>query len=567
MTQTIGLTEYLFARLKQLGVGAIHGLPGDFNLTLLDFVEPSGLTWVGNANELNAGYAADGYARIKGLGALITTFGVGELSAINAIAGAYAERVPVVHIVGVPSRELQDSRAMVHHTFNDGDFGRFALMAAHVTVGQEKLWDPRDAPQQIDSVLRKCLVHSRPVYIEIPVDMVDAQVSRENLNIPVTSGNVLPGAGQATALEKVLQKMASAKQPVILVDGETRSLGIVDEVRALVNKTGWPTWTTGFGKSIIDETLPNFHGLYRGGFASPEAREFFEGSDLVLFFGAHPSTTNSFHLSALPSKEKSIWFKDTNVLLGSEIVRDVPMKALMTELLKQLEASKFTVYETYPSQIPTDTILSFDGLPRDQPVTQDRLWKVLANFIRPGDIVMGETGTPGYGVREFKLPENARMVTFSTWLSIGYMLPAAQGAALAQRELQKDKQGRTILLIGDGSFQLTAQEIATMVRQNLDIVIFLFNNDGYTIERCIHGANQGYNDVSPWRYLQAASFFGAPEDSYTKRVKTWGDLEETLGDKVLSDGRGIRMAEIILDRDDAPEGPLKVLMSKQKPGI
>ena len=163
MAPTVKLAEYLFQRLVQLGIGSVHGVPGDFNLTLLDYVEPAGLNWIGNANELNAGYAADGYARIKGISALVTTFGVGELSAINAIAGAYAERAAVVHIVGTPPRSTQDGRVKVHHTFADGNFTRFAEMAKHVTVAQASLRDPRSAPEQIDQILVQCLLHSRPV--------------------------------------------------------------------------------------------------------------------------------------------------------------------------------------------------------------------------------------------------------------------------------------------------------------------------------------------------------------------------------------------------------------------
>src|SRR5690242_18940427 len=128
---------------------------GDFNLDLLDYVEPSGLFWVGNANELNAGYAADGYSRIRGIGALVTTFGVGETSAINATSGALAERAPVVHIVRTPDRVTQNGRITVHHTFNDGNFRRFAQMHAHVIVALLSLSDPLTAPQEIDRVLQQ----------------------------------------------------------------------------------------------------------------------------------------------------------------------------------------------------------------------------------------------------------------------------------------------------------------------------------------------------------------------------------------------------------------------------
>ena len=157
MADHIILARYLFARLHQLGLRGLHGVPGDFNLTLLDHVKPSGLTWVGDCNELNAGYAADGYARIKGTGALVTTFGAGELSALNAIAGAYAELAPVVHIVGTPSRVTQEAGFLMHHTLNDGNYEHFTRMQSPVTVAQVDLVDACTAAGLIDYALEQCL--------------------------------------------------------------------------------------------------------------------------------------------------------------------------------------------------------------------------------------------------------------------------------------------------------------------------------------------------------------------------------------------------------------------------
>jgi pyruvate decarboxylase len=184
------------------------------------------LLWVGNANELNAGYAADGYSRIRGIGALVTTFGVGELSAINATAGSYAERAPVVHIVGTPDRATQDGRVTVHHTFNDGNFRRFGQMHAHVTVAQTSLRDPLTSPQEIDRVLQQCLIHSRPVYIEVPVDLVGAPVRADRLQHPIQRPEFLETPTVAGAIESVLEALYASKRPVILFDGECRALSM-----------------------------------------------------------------------------------------------------------------------------------------------------------------------------------------------------------------------------------------------------------------------------------------------------------------------------------------------------
>lgn len=568
-TFTIKLAEYLFARLKQLGVDSIHGVPGDFNLTLLDYVEPSGLKWVGNANELNAGYAADGYARIKGVGALITTFGVGELSAINAIAGAYAERAAVVHIVGTPDRAKQDARSLIHHTFNDGEYRRFAQMHAHVTVASANLRDPRTSPAQIDDVLQQCLIHSRPVYIEVPVDLVAATVSKDRLSSEIRIPDGIASSASDAALSEILDRIYRAKQPTILVDGETRALGIVEDVQSLVKSTGWPTWTTTFGKSLVNETIPNFHGIYQGRYHDPATQKFIGESDLVLCFGPHFSSTNTFAYSAIPNPQAVILFTDTEVTIGEQVFRDIPARSTVSRLVQALDLSKASRYQPYPD-LPRDKLKSFSDVSGDQPIAHDNLWGVVANFIRPGDIVMGETGTAGYGIRDTPLPPHSRFFAPITWLSIGYMLGAAQGAALAQQELIETsryhdiKNARTILFIGDGSFQMTVQELGTIIRLNLDVVLFLINNDGYTIERCIHGLKQGYNNVAPWRYLQAPSFFGAREDTYTAQVRTYGDLENVFGDLSANESRGLKMVEVFMDREDAPNGLLSEILKIQK---
>lgn len=588
MPETLALAEYLFKRLRQLGVDSIHGVPGDFNLDLLDYVEPAGLTWVGNVNELNAGYATDGYARIKGLGAIITTFGVGELSAINAIAGAYAERAPVVHIVGSPRRATQDGRLLVHHTFNDGNYRRFGEMHSHVTVAQASLRDPRTSPEQIDNVLKQCLLHSRPVYIEVPVDLVAAPVSAASLESDIRVPDAVPGSALDEALAKVLDRIYAAKQPVILVDGECRALGIVDDVQALIKTTNWPTWTTAYGKGLWDESLPNFYGIYKGRYDEKPVQDFFDQSDLVLCFGPHWSSTNTNGYSSIPDASVSISFTDTEIKTKGRTFRDIPARQAASQLLHRLDLSRTRQYDANHSDdalsaLRRRDLLTFSDISehRDQPLTHDKLWRIFAGagFLRPRDILLGETGTAGHGVREIDpLPRGCRFFAPATWLSIGYMLPAAQGAALAQRELASSDQqqgsggGRTILFIGDGSLQMTVQELSTIIRHDLDVIVFVLNNDGYTIERCIHGLHERYNDVGRWRYLRAPGFFGAGTGAdgdgnsavFTASVRTWGELEEVMADERLTNGRGLRMVELVLDREDAPEGPLRELMEKER---
>ncbi|KAL3476638.1 thiamine diphosphate-binding protein [Aspergillus californicus] len=562
-TNTTTLAEFLFTRLHQLGVDSIFGLPGDYNLQLLDYVAPSRLHWIGNCNELNAGYAADGYSRIKGIGALVTTFGVGELSAINAIAGAYAERAPVVHIVGTPIRQAQESRALIHHTFNDGEYERFDRMQEHITVAQAILNDIRSAPAEIDRVLQQCLLHSRPVRIAIPLDMVSLRVPKlvleTKLSIPLTARQ--PKI-EEKALKAVSDRIYKAKKPIILVDGDIRSARIGDEVDHIVKTTQWPTFTSGYGKGLIDESLPNVYGVF-----TPQHKELVDSSDLILCFGPHFSNTNTFIFQTLPKTDVSICFNATSVHIGNEIFRDLPANNFLPQLIGHLEMEKITKYEpklVHPTSVAPPEVSSTEL------VTQaGGFWHRMSSFFQEGDIVLAETGTASYGANEFRLPPKTRLFKAVTWLSIGYMLPATLGASLAQRDLigRSDYHdlldARTILFIGDGSFQLTAQELATIIHRKLNVIIFLINNDGYTIERCIHGREAAYNDVTPWRYLKGPEFFGAPTEgeyaAHTWEVRTWGDLDKVMTDEKMLNGKGVRMVEVFMEKLDAPSPLDRVL--------
>lgn len=596
---TCTLAHYLFTRLKQLNVHSIHGVPGDYNLTLLDHIAPTGLLWVGSANELNAGYAADGYARIKGLGALITTFGVGELSAINAIAGSFVERAAVIHIVGTPPRETQDRQLMVHHTLGDGNYRHFQQMAAHVTAAQVNLLDARTAPEMIDAALREAWLQSRPVYIELPADMVGALVGAGRLETVKVDAEVdLPDPRREEVVTEILSKMCAAQRPMILVDGEIRPLGITRHVQELVDNLQWPTLTTPAGQGLINMQQPNVHGIYKGNWADPSTKDFVAQTDLVLRFGPHSSSINTYNWSAVPEQAKTIDFTWSRVEMFGQHRAQVSIKQTLSLLLKLLPkaniskldpSSTLTLTNGIKTPTQSNSTNENDNSTKNNPILQNTLWPLLTPFLRPTDILLAETGTAAYGARELLLPTSTRLLAPITWLSIGYMLPAAQGAALAQRELSQSSPPkplnstsplppRTILIIGDGSLQLTIQELSTILYHRLPMIIFILNNDGYTIERCIHGKSQAYNTVPRWNWLLAPEFFSAADSAvekvggkqdevkqktYAKRVTTHAELAQVLNDKNLIDGDGLRIVEITLGREDVLPGPLMDLLKKQ----
>ncbi|KAH6709592.1 pyruvate decarboxylase-like protein [Leptodontidium sp. MPI-SDFR-AT-0119] len=552
MATTITLADFLFARLYQLGLRSLHGVPGDYNLVALDYVEKSGLKWVGNCNELNAGYAADGYARVNGIGAIFTVIGVGELSAINACAGSYAENIPVVYLVGSPSRAAHQNKAILHHTLGDGDFDAFADMFKRVTVAQAKLMDINTAAQEIDRVLEACWRLRRPVYIRLPTDMVTQKLDATLLDTPLglepLSNKV---EAESAIVDKILDLLHEAKNPVFLVDANASRFRVLDEVDVLVRKSGLPTFIAPMGKSTINESLENFSGMYFGAFTDTKTREAFESSDLVLYIGPIKSDVNTAWFTTKLRQEKTVEFHSDRIEIGFAKYEGIQMKGVLQKLGARIERSpphspKLDVSST--SEVPAAVL----GEQVPEPILHKHLWKRLSSWLQPNDVIITENGTANIGIWDSKFPPSVQAINQTLWGSIGYSVGAAQGAALALKDA--GSESRTVLFVGDGSFQLTAQEVSTMIRLKLRVIIFLIENEGYTIERFIHGMEAEYNDIAGWKYTDIPRVLGASEsDVGIHDIETKAELETLLLDRNFAEARNIQFVEMHMPKDDAPE--------------
>lgn len=284
----ISVGRYLATRLRQLGVGHLFGLPGDFNLALLDeLLSVDGLDWVGTTNELNAAYAADGYARIRrGVGALVTTYGVGELSAINGTAGSYAEGVPVIHIVGMPSTTAQADGTLLHHTLADGDFGHFVRAAAEVTV-EAVVVKPVGAAAAIDRAILRALDTSLPIYLGIPVDVARLEVSASPLARPLRA--TVSNRDQLAALESSVRAFLAEgerdrDEVVVLAGPRIHRRRLEPIVTSLATRPGVRVATQNASKALLDESNPANLGVYAGEHtvSTDTRRRVDEASTLVL---------------------------------------------------------------------------------------------------------------------------------------------------------------------------------------------------------------------------------------------------------------------------------------------
>ncbi|PVH14017.1 uncharacterized protein CXQ87_002140 [Candidozyma duobushaemuli] len=564
MPETISLGTYLFERLRQepIGLKSIFGVPGDFNLTLLDKIdEVDGLKWRGCANELNAAYATDGYSRVKGnasstglgFGALVTTFGVGELSALNGVAGSYAEHVGTIHIVGIPSLDSQKKQLLLHHTLGNGDFAVFGNMSRNISQTEGVLDDPAHAPYVIDRVIREAYIHQRPGYLAFPANMVDVEVPKERLNEPIDLS--IPKndpSAQEEVLETVLDLISKAKNPVVLIDACCARHDASKEAAELINVTNFKYATTPMAKGTknIDESGKRFTGVYVGSLSYDDVKESVEESDLVLSLGALLSdfNTGSFSYSL---NRNTVEFHSDHTKIRNAYFPKVAMKEVLQELVKSPKLKEATA--TYK---PVDIVKNpFEH--EDQPeglITQRWLWHRLSKFLKPRDIVITETGTASFGIIQTKYPKDVLGISQILWGSIGYTVGSTFGATAAAEET--DPSRRVILFVGDGSLQLTVQEISSMVRNGLKPYLFVLNNDGYTIEKYIHGPEAEYNDIQPWDHKSILPTFGA-KNYEAVTVGKANELDDLFKNEDFAKNDKIRLIEVLLDSKDAPQNLVK----------
>lgn len=495
-----------------------------------------------------AGYAADGYARVKGIAALVTTFGVGELSAVNAIAGAYSEYVPIVHIVGYPSTSSQKNGALLHHTLGNGDFTVFSRMSREISCAVSMLNNQHEAAVLIDNAIRECYLKSRPVYISLPSDMVQRKIDGDRLNTPLDL-EFAPNDQEAEdyVVDVVLKYLHEAKNPVILVDACAIRHRALKETHDLVEKSGIPTFVAPMGKGAVDETLPNYGGVYAGDGSNAGVRERVESADLVLSIGAIKSDFNTAGFTIRMSQLKTIDFHSYGVKVRYSEYPGVRMNGVLAKVTAKLGKLNIEAGPKPNNKIPEHEVSSSQSA-----ITHAWLWPTLGQWLQKDDIVITETGTSNFGIWETRFPAGVNAISQVLWGSIGYATGSCQGAALAANEKNIK---RTILFTGDGSFQLTAQEVSTMIRNKLAPIIFIICNKGYTIERLIHGFEDAYNDVQEWKYKDIPAVFGAePGSVLTYRIETRQELQDLFKNDEFSSGetKKLRFVELVMPWDDAP---------------
>jgi TPP-dependent 2-oxoacid decarboxylase len=541
--RTVSVAEYLARRLHELGVEHLFGVPGDFNLTLLDAIaETRLLRWVGSPNELGAGYAADAYARRRGLAALVTTYGVGELSCLNAVAGSAAENVPVLQITGAPRTGAAAAGALVHHTLADGDFARFERAYAEVTVAQEVL-TAEHAAAQIDAVIGAVVAAKKPGYLSVPVDLADARIDAGPLRTPLLSTlrSTPAEAFDTAAFERAAGRLlATARRPVLVVGHIAARFRLAPEITALAEAGTIPVVALPSAKGHLDETHPLHAGVYAGTMIDRATAELVESADAVIHLGVVMTDVLSGLFTHRPFDAVSIKVDAEEAGVGDEAFGLIPFPEALRALRRVIDER--STPNPAPPVLPKPAALPAPAA--GAPLDQAGFWSVLQRWLPAGTTLLADIGTSYWGALSLALPPGTELVGQPIWNSIGYALPATLGQGLA------DPTRRPVLVTGDGAAQMTVQELGTIAAQGLSPVVILLDNAGYTIERAIQSPDAPYNDIAPWDWCSLVTALTAGAAA-TFRVRTLAELEEALA-VAESQPSTLTFIDVVLDRHDAP---------------
>ena len=523
ITANLTIGGYLIQRLRDYGIHDLFGIPGDYVLSFYSELEKSPINVVGCTREDCAGFAADAYARINGMGAVCVTYCVGGLSVSNSIAGAYAEKSPVVVISGSPGLSERKGGALLHHMVRD--FRTQIEVFEKFTIAGAELSDPLTAFSEIDRVLDACDRYKRPVYIELPRDMV-------HVVPPVARGYVRPvyesnEEATAEAVGETRDRIETAKKPVILAGVEIHRFGLQDQLLKLAESTNIPISTTILGKSVVSERHPLFIGLYEGAIGNEEVTKFVEDSDLVLMFGAFLSDINLGIFTAKLDPDRCVYATSEELKISHHHYHNVDLG----NYINGLNESGLTVAtRAIPAPLKASrTVAIDDQTDGSRPLRTSKMMAVLNRLIDSDTIVIADVGDSLFAATELRIHDRGEFLSPAYYTSMGFSIPAALGAATARPE------HRVVVLVGDGAFQMTGQELSTLIANGHSPIIILLDNHGYGTERYLHAGDWKYNEINPWNYSELLKVYGggighcvSTEGEFSNALEVaWNDRVQT----------------------------------------
>jgi indolepyruvate decarboxylase len=527
----ISIGDYLIRRLHDFGVRDIFGIPGDYVLALYAMLEKSPINLVGCTREDCAGFAADAYARLNGIGAVCVTYCVGGLSLCNSIAGAYAEKSPVVVVSGSPGMRERFNNPLLHHRVKD--FHTQAEVFRRLCCAETELGDPQTALREIDRVLAAVVRYRRPGYIELPRDMVS--VVPDGPHTPTHKVPASDPAVLAEAVGEAAHRISAAQRPVIIAGVEIHRFGLQDELLRFAEGAGIPITTTMLGKSVISERHPLFIGIYEGALGREEVTQFVEQSDCVILLGEFMTDINMGIFTANLAPAHCIYATSETLRISHHHFNNV----LLGDFIKGLTAAGL---KAPPRQVPSrpETVEKPFQLRPNDPITIRRLVTRLNQALDETMVVIADPGDALFASSELVIHRQTEFISPAYYTSMGFAVPAALGAMVARPTL------RPVVLVGDGAFQMTGMELSTIVRRGFNPVVIVLDNEGYGTERQLHPGEHKFNDIQPWKYYRLPEILGGGRGY---EIRTEGDFDNSLR-SALADATQMSLLHVHLDRND-----------------
>ena len=539
---TVG--KYLAARFEQIGLKHYFMVPGDYNLVLLDeLLENENVEQIGCCNELNAAYAAEGYARVNGAGAVLTTFNVGAYSALNGVAGAHAERLPVIMVSSSPNTNDAGENHILHHTVGTHDFTAQYEVFRQVTCAAVRIQHPDNAPAMIDYAISTALRERKPAYIEIPCNLSAAPCAAPAPFSELPDWQPSNARTLADAVARATDLIAQAKKPILLAGVHLRAYGAIDAFRELAEALGCAVAVMPNAKGFFPEDHPQYAGIYWGEVSTPQCQAIVDWSDLIVAAGPVFNDYTTVGYSALPPRKRMLNAEPRVVRFPDAEFTGVALADFLSDLAKKVQANDATLIQ-YKRLRGTTTVARPVAAEAEAPLSRVEMWRQIEGELDSDTTLLVETGDSWLNGMYTRLPGGARFEIEMQWGSIGWSVPASFGYAMGLEDGR-----RLVSVIGDGSFQLTAQEVSNMIRHRQEVLIFLVNNRGYVIESAIHDGP--YNYYKNWDYAGLIDVFNAEDGGgLGLKASTAAELAGAI-EKARAHTGGPVLIECEIPNDDA----------------
>lgn len=515
-SNTVRIGNYLIEQLYSHGIRHVFGVPGDFILGFFNQLMDSKIQVINTCDEQGAGFAADAYARINGLGVVCVTYCVGGLKVVNPTAEAFAEKSPLVIISGSPGIKERKKDPLLHHKVKNFDT-QFKVFE-EITVASVLINNPQTAAQEIDRILNAALTYKRPVYIELPRDMVSVDIFLDPIQ-----NNTVAQVDQyqeksdpiilMEALNETIDMINSSIKPVIVAGVEIQRFGLQNELLSLVEKLKIPVSSTILSKSVISELHPFYLGVYEGAMGHDAVREYVESSDCLILLGALMTDIDLGGFTAKIDQKRTIYINSDKFSVRYHNYEEISLKDFIDKLIESNDIKQRVDFINKPLYSNLEQFCPIKG----QKITIKRLFQCINSFLKDDMIVLADIGDALFGGTDLVIHRKTEFLSPAYYASMGFAVPASIGTQLANPKL------RPLVIVGDGAFQMTGMEISTVLRFNLNPIVIVLNNGGYGTERSILDGR--FNDILIWQYSLIPNIVGGGKGFI---VETEEQFEEAL---------------------------------------